>query len=144
MLGIIELSLYIIFVLKGKIPINIIPGFNILILFLLWGAVLGLINFNANGIAIRDYVRDIFYYSSPLIFMPIGMIYGKMNIEKEKLFNSIIVAGILLSITSLYSTIQNIAALANVGSVFYWRELTGKWKLLCNFSTSATTNLSIQ
>lgn len=125
MLGIIELSLYIIFVLKGKIPINIIPGFNILILFLLWGAVLGLINFNANGIAIRDYVRDIFYYSSPLIFMPIGMIYGKMNIEKEKLFNSIIVAGILLSITSLYSTIQNIAALANVGSVFYWRELTG-------------------
>ncbi|MGO5292610.1 hypothetical protein ACTQ1N_10635 [Porcincola sp. LCP21S3_C12] len=84
MLGIIELSLYIIFVLKGKIPINIIPGFNILILFLLWGAVLGLINFNANGIAIRDYVRDIFYYSSPLIFMPIGMIYGKMNIEKSE------------------------------------------------------------
>lgn len=110
---------------KGKIINKPIYGFNILILFLFWGIGLGLINYERNNIVFRDYIRDIFYYISPVIFIYIGAYYNRRGVNKDTLFNTIILWGTIKAFIILISTFQKIGALNSVSYVYNWRNEVG-------------------
>lgn len=61
--------------------------------FFIGGVWLGIRNYK-----IRDYIRDIFYFSAPIIFILYGSILYKKNNNKLSLYKSIIYAAIIISL----------------------------------------------
>lgn len=117
--------LYEIILNKGKISINPIPGFGILILFLIWGIFLGIVNFGGNSITIRDYIRDIFYYISPIIFILLGAYYNKKGISQDRIYNTIIVWGAIKAVIIVLNIISNIKNFNNIEYIYKWRNVVG-------------------
>lgn len=100
--------------------------YRILIIFLIWGLLLGVINRlllqNENYM---DFVRDIFYFSNPLVYIYIGFLYAKENINIYKIFNSLIIAGTIMSLLAIMNMLDGLTQLSNIITVQGWRNITG-------------------
>lgn len=133
-LGLIYILYYIIFKDDKKIFIPL-KEYKILILFFIWGLVVGLVSYiTGSDITARDVIRDIFYFLNPLIFIYIGAIYAKKDIDIYKIFNAFILAGGILSILQLGNTFLNFAKVATSFSVQSWRNVTGDGIMVASIS----------
>lgn len=133
-LGLIYILYYIFFKDDKKIFIPL-KEYKILILFFIWGLVVGLFSYiTGSDITARDVIRDIFYFLNPLIYIYIGAIYAKKDIDIYKIFNAFILAGGILSILQLGNTFLNFAKVATSFSVQSWRNVTGDGIMVASIS----------
>lgn len=114
----------------GKIVSNPIKGFWILVLFVIWGLLLGIINFRSNGIEIRDLIRDLYYYLTPIIFISLGASYSKRNLNLDKIINTIIVWGAIKAAIVILNALINIGTLGAIQGIYYWRNAVGNGDII--------------
>ena len=99
--------------------------YSILIIFLIWGFILGLINIVLGDTNKNDFFRDIFYFVNPLVYIYIGAMYAKNNVDIYKIFNSFIISGTILSLLSFVNILLNISSLNMAFTVQAWRDISG-------------------
>lgn len=124
-IGSIYLLFYIGFKNKAKVYLPF-KEYIILIIFLIWGVCLGLISMIIKeNIEFIDFIRDVFYFINPLIYIYIGSLYAKERINIHRIFNSFIISGAILSLIAIIETINNMAILSSFFTVQSWRNMTG-------------------
>lgn len=97
----------------------------ILVVFVIWGAILGIVDLSQNINSTRDFVRDLFYYTNPIIFIFVGAQYAKDNVGIYRILNSFIVGSGILSVIKFANLFVNRNLLLSAFSVFTWRTITG-------------------
>lgn len=110
--------------------------YKILVLFLILGSILGLIYclVEQNGITIKDFIRDVFYFMNPLVFIYIGAIYAKKDVDIYKILNAFILAGGILSVLQLGNSFFSILNARDIYTVENWRDLTGDGIIVASIS----------
>lgn len=126
--------IYIIF-LKNDMKI-VLPfsEYKILILFVLWGSLIGIIRYFTDSINFVDIIRDIFYYMNPIIFIYVGTSYARKNIDISFIMNSFIISSAILSLIKIVEIIQNSSELINALSVYSWRKISGDGLVVMSIS----------
>lgn len=105
---IIIFTLDIVLLLKNGIYKKVCRVIYPLLIIFLIGIFIGYINLGIGSYEIRDYIRDIFYFSAPFIFIIYGaMIYNNKNSNILVLYKSIIYAAIIISIRHCILIIMN-------------------------------------
>lgn len=133
-IGVIYLLYYFFFKENMKF-IKPLKECRILILFVIWGILMGLIySVLHSNITARDFIRDIFYHINPLIYIYIGAIYAKNKIDIYKIFNSFIIAGGVLSILQLINVFLNFSNIISTYSVNSWRSIAGQGVMVGSIS----------
>ncbi len=79
--------LYIIFTRRTFIT-RPIWGFPILLVFVVWGTFMALPSIF--DMPMRDYIRDLFYYINPVVFILSGAYFFKIGVDRATYFNSLI------------------------------------------------------
>lgn len=125
MVGVIYLFYNIIIENKGKIFIPF-KEYKLLILFLIWGCLLGLIFMSIDdNIELKDFIRDMFYYINPLVYLYIGAMYSKNEISIYKILNSLILASGILCFIELINVFNSVESIFSSFSVESWRKVSG-------------------
>ena len=109
--------------------------YKILIILLVWGSLIGVIRLmdNNNSLVI-DWVRDVFYYMNPLVFLYIGSYYSKKEMNINCIFNSFIISGGILSFLQLITLLHTTNSLNITNNVYNWRNITGTGVLVSALS----------
>jgi len=123
-LGLLTVCCYI-FIMNSRKIFLPFSEYKILFVFLAWGILLGLIALSRGTNSYVDLVRDIFYFSNPIIFMYLGASYAKEKISIFKIFNAFIITSGFLSIVQLFNILLNVSALSSAFTVQGWRNITG-------------------
>lgn len=123
-LGLIVVAYYIFIKNHGTIFVPF-SQYKILILFLVWGAVIGLVLLEKGESTYLDYFRDVFYFTNPLLFLLIGCIYAREKVSIYKIFNGFIIGASILSVMQIIKTIQDLSTLYSAFTVQGWRNVTG-------------------
>lgn len=112
--------------LKNKFPrIRLTISFALLLFLAGFASLIGLTNLFGGGTVTRDYVRDLFYYLSPLLFLMVGQVISiRYNNNLENVLESVCFAGTLLSVYFIFNALLHIPVLLN-GSVQSWRSTIG-------------------
>lgn len=133
-IGLIHMIYYIVFKDRTKIFLPF-REYKILIIFFVWGTILGLASFvNGDERTVTDFVRDVFYYLNPLVYIYIGALYAKKKVDIYKIFNAFIIAGAILSCIELINTYMNMSGLMASFSVETWRRSSGGGILVASLS----------
>lgn len=93
----------------------------ILIIFLFWGIIISLFN----NFQIIDFIRDIFYYTSPLIFIYLGIVLMRKRISIYSVLNAFIIFSSIISVLALLKVAQNFSTLITSSYVGDWRNEVG-------------------
>lgn len=123
-LGIFTIIYILLLKEKGRF---IIPfsEYRLLFYFWIWGAVLGLALFLLHGSDLRDYLRDLFYYSTSMIFIYVGAYYARKGINIYCILNAYIISATILSIIYLSAIVQKGATYLFNSDIHGWRSITG-------------------
>lgn len=134
-LGVLYVVHYIVFKngMKVFLPFK---EYKILVAFLILGSILGLVYglVKPSDVTIKDFIRDMFYFLNPLVFIYIGAIYAKKDVDIYKILNAFIIAGGVLSILQLANSFFSIINVAGVSTVENWRDLTGDGIIVASIS----------
>lgn len=117
--------------LKFAVPF---AEYKMLFVFFIWGAVIGLLHFLVNDIDLRDYVRDVFYYSTPIIYIFLGSWYAEEESDPSKIYNSFIASGAVVALISLYRMYVATGFFAVVSNVHEWRSSTSGGAIIIGVS----------
>jgi len=93
--------------------------------FLLFGTIIGVINFYSNNISIRDFFRDFYYHLSPIILISLACCYAKEKIDINRIFYSIILGATILSSIYIFSALPSLSLLLSSSSANAWRSISG-------------------
>lgn len=132
-LGLTVCGYYIIIKRKGKIMIPF-SEYKTLFVFLIWGALLGIIGVAQGRIVPIDMIRDVFYYSNPIIFMYLGATYAKDKVNIYRILNAFIITCGITSLILLVNVIQNYSALSLAFSINNWRDIAGQGGVILGVS----------
>lgn len=83
---------------------NPIWGYSILALFVLWGTIMAVQSLGE--LEQQDFIRDLFYYINPLVFILGGAYFCRIGVEQTKYFNSLILGNlvhVIVFIVNLFS-----------------------------------------
>ena len=133
MIGFISLCFIVVFKNNWRFTIPF-PEYIIMIVFILWGMLLGLAHFFFSAADIRDFVRDIFYYSTSIIYIYHGSWYAKKVKDSSRIYNSFIVSGAIVSIISLYRIYRSTGVFTVVSSLHEWRSSTSGGAIIIGVS----------
>lgn len=123
-MGLLVCLYYVFINQQGKIKIPF-REYKTLFTFLLWGFIMGIIGMLLWNIDSRDFIRDCFYYSNPIIFIYLGALYAKKKIDLHRMFNAFIVSSAILCLIQLVIIGKNITSLLSASSVYGWRKISG-------------------
>lgn len=99
--------------------------YKILILFVFWGMIIGLLSYLTSSVNLIDLIRDLFYYLSPIIFIYLGVIWMREGVNIYSILNAFIVFSGIISLISLFNVVQNINELLTSSYVGDWRDKVG-------------------
>ena len=80
---------------------NPIWGYGILAFFVLWGIIMSAQNLG--NISQQDFIRDVFYYVNPLVFIMSGAYFARIGVGQTKYFNSLILGNLFHVIVFIYN-----------------------------------------
>lgn len=107
---------------KAVIPFK---EYKWLFVFLIWGSVLGIAQYWCGTVYLIDLIRDVFYYTNPIIFIFMGACFAKDKVDIHRVLNSFIVSSAILSAINLVQIVGNRSLLNAIESVYKWRDITG-------------------
>lgn len=97
----------------------------LILLLVSCASIMGIQNLFEGGSGTRDFIRDLFYYLSPVLFILLGQTMVKRrNDHLVGLLGTICISGTILSIYFLINALLNISSFLN-GSVQSWRSTVG-------------------
>ena len=99
--------------------------YRMLFVFMVWGIFLGLFIIGRLDTSLRDYLRDIFYYSTPIIYIYLGACYARKQIKTSRILNSFIVSSAMISVIYLIRIIQQGAVFLANSDIHGWRLISG-------------------
>ena len=122
-LGLVTL-IYILFHenFTARIPFK---EYSVLFAFLMWGIILGSFIIGEGDTSFRDYLRDIFYYTTPMIYIYIGAYYARKGIAVNRILNSFIISSAIISFVYLIRIYQQGAIYLLTSDIHGWRSLSG-------------------
>lgn len=118
---------------RGKIDLPF-KEYKIFFVFLIWGTLIGLFGYLKGSIAIKDLVRDIFYFTNPIVFMYVGAKYAKHKIDIYRILNAFLLSCGIISFFALADMFQNLISLSSAFSVESWRTVVGKGGVIIGIS----------
>lgn len=106
-------------------------GMGMLILLLMVGSCIGFIHISQYNT--RDYVRDVYYYMQPIVYIYAGYLYCIYDNEKRGFYKTVIIAGVITSVIYLLGVAQNPAILTSA-TVVDIRNSVGKESFIVLFA----------
>lgn len=107
--------LYLLFSV-GKIELNTIWGAWALYSIFILGVIVGAVSLSHTNV--REYIRDIFYYINPIIFILCGTFYAKLNISYTKYCNSLVLGAMFPIIIYYYKFLNGVETTGVSGYVW--------------------------